>query len=337
MEQDAETKLGEKLKTDFPAGVKVAFYEKENTEAKRQAIEWAANENAIGIEKGGKVTADSLTFGKAFSDDLDMKTTLGELGNVLKSALAKAGGGADDDPAKIRVLAIFSHGAPDWLGIGKGGKDMGPNSAKALIKSTASSLTSDVNIILYACGTGQNPDDDDGWVKGTMKGGGASGLAGKIRDELAEQGLDQGSVWAHTTTGHPTRNFALREFKASEGKGAAGLAFAGETVFGGVERAQSAAGIMAEVISQGFILDKQWTRFWDLLHKQLEKVMYACYAKANDTLLFNGRNLAEMAPLHPLEVANLIQDFWNDTYWPSQKSKVVNYMIKKLKLKKKSP
>jgi hypothetical protein len=65
--------------------------------------------------------------------------------------------------------------------------------------------------------------------------------------------------------------------------------------------------------------------------------MYSCYAKASTELKYRGASLAESAPVHVLEVAELVKDYWRDKYWPAHRGSVADSLIKRLKLKAGAP
>lgn len=297
----------------------VAFYQATNAEAERRAKEYAKRENALAVS-GMQITAENVTIGAAFSDDMhDVKSALPALSTVLQAAANKAKTKdspqplAGTGPAKIRTLALFSHGSSNWCGVGS---DITRGNAAAMIKKIAPALTKDVNVLLYACNVGRSPSEKESWFKGTMEGGSEESLSAKVRDALVEEGLTESTVWGHTTTGHNTRNWALRVFRGSTGKGSVGEAFAGEFVFGTVERVIAFNQLMFEITDKGYALppdkkDKLETRAM----QRINRLMYDCYREANQKLQYKSTHLAEMAPDYPLEVADIIQEYWDKTYW----------------------
>jgi hypothetical protein len=341
--EKAEIEFGRKLWASFPAGIAVAFYDKNEPEAVNRSKDWAARENAI-ASKSKTITAKNLVFGKAFPDSFDIKTTLPALGKVLASASTRAGKPKGiqplpgTGPSRIRLLATFSHGAPGWLGIGSG---ITKRKVASLVKSIAPNLTQDVNVILYACSSARAPSEKEDWFKGTMKPGGAKSLGGLIRDALLKEGAKQASVWGHQTVGHMTRNFALRVFYASHGSGAAGESYAGEFVFGVIEEVIALNEVIEEITTKkGYNIEQaQMPALQAEVYKRLSgnglgSLFYKCYSEANRKVKYRGVNLAEMAPVDPVGVSGVIENYWKKTYWPGKKSSLADALIKKFRLKK---
>ena len=329
---DPETVLGTRLVKDFASGIAVAFYAPmpyDKEAAEKAAKDWAGREMALAV-KGNAVTAANAVFGDAMSEDKHaLVATLKAMATMLKSAVAKAppdpagpmppGAG----PTTVRTLAVFAHGTTNWCGLGS------ITSAKAasIIKDIAPTLAPNVNVILYSCNAGRNPDDSEEWVKGTMRPGGAKSLAAATRDALIAEGKG-GSVWGHTTTGHVTTNFALREFDTTSGKGSEGASFVARYVFTGGDKVVLATELLDAVIAQGYELTSPNASVTaDAL---VEAEMYRGYAAANDDLTFAGGKLAESAPVHPVEIGKQIKEYWTKTHWPARKSKAVAALIKRL-------
>jgi Domain of unknown function (DUF4157) len=334
---DPEKELGEKLISQFPTGVAVAFYDSNLAEAERRAQDWATDQNSVGI-KGAKVQADKLVFGKAIPDTHEIKTTLPALAGVLAAAVAKVpsagkSGSAKGNPSKIRLLAIFSHGTPTWCGIGGGLTD---TNAAATIKAIAPVVSPDLKVLLYSCSGALGPTEEETWIKGTLQGGGQGSVASRIRDAMVEEGIAQGEVWGHTTVGHVSENFALRYFTASSGKGEEGLAYAGNRVWGMSERINFLVQLQKIAENKGYVIDnKNSKKFFAEAAKATNLLMYACYAKANKTETYNGRNLAIAAPMNPAEVAAVIQKLWLSSYWTDEKKEgLAEKVIKAAALKK---
>ncbi|MGH4008700.1 MAG: DUF4157 domain-containing protein [Pseudonocardiaceae bacterium] len=323
---DPEAVLGQRLVRDFPSGVAVAFYApmpSEKEEARNAAEKWAIRESALGI-RGKAVTAANIVFGGAIPDaEHPLAATLQALGRVLTAAVSKASPvpGGPTPPGMgaptVRTLAIFAHGTSDWCGLGA----ITSSTAASVIKKIAPTLAPDVTVVLYSCNAGRDPDASEEWVKGTMRGGGAKSLAARTRDALIAEGKG-GSVWGHTTTGHVTENFALREFSTTSGKGSAGTSFVASYVFTGPDKVETASELLDGVIAQGYEVTSP--RAQANAEAVIEDQMYRCYAVANRELLFKGGKLAESAPIHPVEVGKAIKDYWTTTYWPANKSKAVD-------------
>jgi hypothetical protein len=334
-EAEAQRALGERLWKDFPQGVNVAFYQESNDEAKRRAVDWAAREHALGL-KNSKLTASNLVFDKAVSDSHDLGSTLAGISSVLKAATATPPAGttptAGMGPEKVRALAIFSHGTSDWCGLGS----ITTGNAAAKAKAIAPALATNVNVLLFTCNAARGQSENEEWVKGTMEGGGADSLAGVIRDALLAEGIQYSTVWGHTTTGHVSENFALREFFGASGKGAAGYSYVSTFIFTGKERDAAVVDLQMAVTAKGYAIDDP-TKFVASANAALTNVMYFCYADAHSKIPVDGAKLGEAAPMHPHEVADVVKQHWRDTYCPGKKDKTADALIKSLKLKKSAP
>jgi|GEM_PF-6600699 len=319
---DPEAALGKRLTTDFPSGIALAFYAPmpdANEEAQKAAQKWATRESALGI-RGKNVTAANARFGEAMSEtDHPLIATVQALSSMLSAALAKAppatGGPLPPGigPGRVRTLAVFAHGTTDWCGLGS----ITSSHAASIIKAIAPTLAPDVQVILYSCNAGRDPDASEDWVGGTMRPGGAKSLAAVTRDALIAEGLTGGSVWGHTTTGHVTENFALRVFDASTGKGTQGESFVMRYAFTGPDKVTATAELLAGVVDEGYEITSP--KGSANAAAAVENEMYRCYAAANADLRFKGDKLAESAPVHPVEVGKQIKDYWTSTYWPKRK------------------
>ena len=327
---DPELTLGQQLVRDFPSGIALAFYAPMpyNKEAAQvSATQWAAREKALAI-KGKAVKAANVAFGQAMSDDdHPLTATVQAIGTMLTSAVAKAPPNPalppNLGPTTVRTLAVFAHGTTDWCGLGS----ITSSKAASIIKAIAPNLAPNVNVILYSCNAGRNPDDSEEWVKGTMQPGGNKSLAAITRDALIAEGKT-GTVWGHTTTGHVTENFALREFDATAGKGSAGTSFVSTYVFGGGYRVSLIVELAAALLAQGLSLTSP--KAMDEIESAAELEMYRGYAAANKDLTFAGGKLAESAPVHPVEVGNAIKAYWDTTHWPARRHKAIEALAKSL-------
>jgi hypothetical protein len=328
---DPEVVLGGRLVNDFPSGVALAFYAPmpaDKEEARNAAQKWAGREQALGI-KGSDVTAKNAVFGAAMSDaDHPLVATLQAIGRMLTAAVAKAPAQLigplqpGTGPATVRTLAIFAHGGSTWCGLGA----ITSARAASIIKSIAPALASHVDVILYSCNAGREPDASEDWVKGTMRPGGKTSLAAVTRDALIAEGKS-GSVWGHTTTGHTSENFALREFATSSGAGSEGESFVARHVFTEADKLATAGELLDAVRALGYEISPRGATKADAA---VENEMYRCYAEANARLTFSGGKLAESAPVHPGAVGKQIKDYWTTTYWPARKSTAVDALVKEL-------
>ena len=328
---DPEVVLGERLVKDFPSGIALAFYAPmpyEQEEARNAAQRWAGREQALGIN-GADVKAENAVFGAAMSDDdHPLVATIQAIGRMLTAAVAKAPSNPvgpllpGTGPATVRTFAIFAHGGSDWCGLGS----ITSARAASIIKSIAPALAANVNVILFSCNAGREPDASEDWVKGTMRPGGKSSLAAVTRDALVAEGRS-GSVWGHTTTGHTSENFALREFATSSGAGSEGESFVARYVFTEADKLTTAGELLDDVRALGYEVSPRGATKADAV---VENEMYRCYAEANRTLTFSGGKLAESAPVHPAAVGKQIKDYWTGTYWPTHKSEAVNALAREL-------
>jgi hypothetical protein len=187
-------------------------------------------------------------------------------------------------------------------------------------------------------------------VTTTMSAGGEDSLAARIRDALVEAGKTRATVWGHTEQGHTTRNPSLRRFDAHMGKGTKGSSYVGETVFGTIHEILSLGHLEATLRGLGFAIGApQQEALRRAARKQLRRLWYLCYVRANikvpvrtvggkrvieNNLTFRGANLSEMAPTHPLEVADIVRRYWSNVCWSQAKrEKAARELAKELRLK----
>ena len=334
---DPETEMGKNIITSSPDGLKIGIYDHNEGEMKRKSNDWALAENAIGFE-GIKpdVKLTNLVFGKAISDENNSGKAINTISTIAKTCVDKANklsGVTSGDQYKIKTLAFFAHGTEGWCSI----TPISGNEGKKLVKNVAASLKNDVDIIIYACSVANSPSEiHDDWDKGTMDAGGKDSMAEGVRDELFDQNITSGKVWGHTTVGHVTRNFALRYFK-SDSKDTAGLSYVSEYVFTPYDEYLIRQEVINQLTTDGFdptAIDTEKLISYQI--KNLRKHFYKCYAQANDKLKYNQRNLAEAAPNHPLEVAKIINNYWDTAYWPEIKTTYIAKIVKHFKLVKAS-
>jgi hypothetical protein len=330
---DPETMLGTLLRGPIYAdGFPLAFYDEGEPEAERRAAEFAAREHALGL-RGKGVTAANIVEGKAIPGVRGIDSTVPAIAKVVGAALAKVPAPPSLPPAsaaapgKVRALAIFAHGTPDWCSVG-----ITSSSAPGVFSAIAPHLSNNVRVILYTCNSGRSPDESEEWVKGTMRGGGGKSMAAVIRDTLADQKIEHGSVWGHSTTGHTSRNFALREFSVDEGKGAKGQAYAAKYIFGDAVWAAARADLAAEINGIGYSVTATDAAFVKATSSILELAFYKGYAQANAKL--TGDNVAEDAPMRPRWNALRVAAYWTLVYWPANKAALAKKVIGAMKLKK---
>ena len=347
---DASTDLGNQLWQEAPAGVNVAIFFAD-PEQKRRAVEWAARERALGAPAARPAVA-ALQFGVALPDDKNLVRQITHLGNILKEAVAVAPKPAgitplpNTGPALIRTLGLFTHGTS--TGISIGGRITNSSVAKVIDK-IAPFLTDDVRIILYGCSSARSADEPSDWVVTTTSGGGAQSLAGKFRDALIAAGKSRATVWGHTQVGHTTRNPSLRVFNAASGKGADGHSFVSETIFGTIYDNAVLDEIESTLGQLGFAIDAALQpKVRAAARKKLRRLRYLCWVRAGirfrtvgkkeikeNNLTFRGGNLSEVAPLYPLDVADLVRGHWTNTCWSqAARERTAKDLARELKLKR---
>lgn len=330
---DPELELGKTLRgPGFSDGYALAFYDENEPETVNKAGEFAARERALGL-KGKGVSAANVVVGKAISGVRDVATTVPAIARVVDAALAKVPADPNLPPAsaaapgKVKALAIFAHGTPDWCSL-----DITTGNAPTIFTTISPHLSSNVRVILYTCNSGRGPAEDEEWVKGTMRGGGEKSLGAVVRDTLADQKLEHGSVWGHSTTGHTSRNFALREFSVDDGKGAEGQSYVAKYVFTASDWTAARADLVQDLTGQGYTVTATDSAFLQATQPVLERMFYGAYAEANRKL--PGENVAEDAPMYPWWNAARVSTYFKDVYWPANRAKVAEKVRQAMKLKK---
>jgi hypothetical protein len=346
--QDPIAALGEALWREAPAGVSVAIYYAD-PEQNRIAIEWAARERAIGPRRA-RIAAAELEFGRAVADGKNLGTQVTQLGAALTAAVSAVPAPTNitplpgTGPTFIRTLALFTHGTRDWISIGGG---LTTKSVGALIRRIAPVLSNDVKILLYGCSSARGQREASDWVRTTTSSGGADSLAARFRDALVDAGKSQATVWGHTEVGHTTRNPSLRWFFAGRGKGADGQSYLDEIVFGALPDALVREEIAETIASRGHAIPElRQDAFRTVAAGHIKRLRYVCYVGAvvrtstvggkttrTTNLTIRGANLPEVAPLYPLEVADVVRRRWSDTCWTAAaRVQAADQLIKELKL-----
>jgi hypothetical protein len=128
---------------------------------------------------------------------------------------------------QVKTLELFCHGEPWGMGMNEsndfsaGGlhntqRGVNPSNIHSFVKGLSGAVTPDVRVSLFACSTGRD-NHEEGYAdwQDHQQGGrqGGKSLAASLSNELGPQA----SVWAHTTAGHTTENFAARVFGADAG------------------------------------------------------------------------------------------------------------------------
>lgn len=349
----AAAAVGRQLLLRAAYGVPVAVYAtgRDEDEFRRQATQWAKREAAVG-PKTAAITAAGLRFGVPIRDPGDLPRLVTDLGAALDAALDAFGTiPVGPPPARgreslIRALALFSHGWGTHVDI-CGGVDEA--NVVALVRQIALRLTPDVKILLFGCSVARGQSETSSEEVTTMSGGGSDSLGGLFRDALLDAQKGEAEVWGHTDIAHTTTNPALRRFSASDGKGAAGKAFAGQIVFGPGERATALKELEQAVAALGHTIPPQTrTQFNQTAAAELETRLYKAYLGAIFTDYPTNRdnrrlledNIAELAPFYPAEVAEIIRDYWAVKYWTAggvNRREAAAAVVAKLSLPRSTP
>ena len=331
---DEKTLLGQQIIDQFPNGLNIAVYDTDETEFENKASEWAVSQNAVGVDskKLDNLSAKNIKFGLAMSDK-NLFNKISKLIEFIKSAVETASTAHNmpyvEDISKINSIAFFSHGSSNWTNV----DPLDPYSGKPadFIKNIAPYLKPNVNIMFYACNVARALNEEHSWTKGTFESGGKGSYNSKIASYLNDQGIDDARVWGHTTTGHVTDNFALRYFSSNSKGQNAGLSYVDEYVFTPYDYYLWREDIKTALLAEGYDI----TKLTDAsIEKFLTPLFYSCYAEANKKLKYNNLNLAMAAPMYPAEVATLINNYWEQTFWPLKKDTLRKMLIKKTKIKK---
>lgn len=314
--EESETALGTTLRgPEHAAGFTLAFYDEDEPEAQKRAADFAARENALGFT-GKKLDAGSVRVGVPIAGVFGVKEIATKMSDIAAAALARVPAAANlppesaAAPGKIKTLAVFAHGTSEWCSLG-----ITTGNAKAIFKGIAARLANNVTVILYTCNSARGVDETESWEKGTMDPGGKGSLGELVRDTLADENVDAATVWGHTTTGHTSRNSALRSFDARDGKGSAGQSFLSEYVFTAAEYAAASSDIVAGMAARGWTVDPADAKFGKAAAAALRKQFRAAYVGFNNAE--KGR-IAEDAPVYPYMTAARIKAFWKDVYWPAE-------------------
>jgi Domain of unknown function (DUF4157) len=332
-QEESETKLGTLLRSpQFAGGYALAFYDEGEPEAQRRAADFATRENALGFSGKGP-SAATAAAGLAIAGVFGIETTTLAIAGIVAAALARVPPPPTVDPAtaaaagKIRTIAIFAHGTPTWCSAG-----VTVGNAAGIFTAIAPKLASNVTVILYTCNSARGTEEDEEWVKGTMDPGGKGSLAELVRDTLLDQKVDAASVWGHTTTGHTSRNPALRVFEARAGKDAPGESYVSKFVFTDTEHAAAAADIATVISELGYSVTATDPKFVAAAARVLRAKFYQAYIQANKNL--EGVNVAEDAPNHPYLTASRVVTYWTEKYWPAQRNDAAKKVVAAMKLKK---
>ncbi len=328
---DPEIDLGEMLLNDYPDGIPVIVYlDNDKAEFKPASLLWAQQHKAVGI-LDKTIAVDQIKVGHAIPHQMEegtgnnartirMDEVIPNFAAILKSSVDKAEIARSlNDPAyvknveapKIKTLALASHGSCyGW------GGNMDTNDVPTFIPAISPYLTNDVNVIMYACGTGTNPGEDYSWYNKTE--GGELSVAAQVRDQLAATNHTEARVWGHLVSGHFLDVWPQRYFDASA-PGQPGVNYF--TYVFGSAIATYAVEVVGELRKLDYLL-------WDTLQvddasqrakESVQDNYYAAYQHAMNTLSYGNSvkgtsELGEMAPVDPDGVAQIIRDHYEASY-----------------------
>ena len=221
-------------------GVTVALYSQYGSnisgaaEFPLQAGIFARNQGAIGLH-GGAVALNAAIPIVKLGDVIESVQSIHRgLLDKHTAAQAQIYGPPAPPPAWTRIanLAIFTHGEKWGMGLNaqnafmRGGlhatgDPLNPPNVQAFVRGLSEAVSSNVRVQLFACLTGGGAHEMNEWgmpPEDQREGAGsfASTLAGALGPDA--------SVYAHTTAGHTTENFAARIFGHDAGGGPEGAA-----------------------------------------------------------------------------------------------------------------
>ncbi|HJU66598.1 MAG TPA: S8 family serine peptidase [Gemmatimonadaceae bacterium] len=350
----ATAALGEQIRKRAPNGVAVAIFGTDESRFRGDATKWAAREEALGVVEGRrkKLVAHQMSLGRPIPCTGKLEDIVNAVGRAIESAVSIDPITLSPLPivfgpeTRIRALALFTHGDIDWVGacqqIRNG--DLG-----RVVKAMSQRLAPDIRVMIYGCQGARDADEPTpAWRRNSMRRGGSSSFCALFRDALLAEGKHNAEVWGHTESGSPTRNFSLRRFRAADGKGADGVPFAGEIVFGPAERKLARDQVEGHVIGLGLDISGATLA---ALHNRADKVveaqMYESYSEQtkvdtvngekvrSDRLTLRGASLGEMAPFYPDEVTAILREYWTNTFWTmEQQRKAAKQVADGLHLKK---
>ena len=336
----ATAALGQQILKRAPNGVAVAIYATDESRFRSDATKWAVREEALGIAEGRrkKLVAHQMSLGRPIPCNGKLQDIVNAVGRAIESAVSIDPITLSPLPivfgpeTRVRALALFTHGDIDWIGacqqIRNG--DLG-----RVVKAMSPRLAPDIRVMIYGCQGARDADEPTpAWRRNSMRRGGSSSFCALFRDALLAEGKGNAEVWGHTESGSPTRNFSLRRFRAADGKGADGIPFAGEIVFGPPERKLARDQVEGNVIGLGYdISGATLAALHDRADTVVEAEMYKSYSEQtkvdivngkkvrSDRLTLRGASLGEMAPFYPDEVTAILREYWTDTFWTMEQQK----------------
>ncbi len=230
--------LLQQIQQRFPQGITVAIVPNFDqgvsgrSEFAAQANIFAQNQGSVGLANG--------------SISLGAPVVIRELGDVVEAIQSIhrgllerwRGAGQTDTSApppawtRIKNLALFSHGESWGAGMNHNNdfsrdgmhnstRGANPSNIEAFARGVSGAVTADVRVQLFACSTGAD-DGRSSYEEWQRPGENARGGGNSMGASLATAMGPQASVYAHTTVGHTTENYAARVFGQEAGAGMGG-------------------------------------------------------------------------------------------------------------------
>jgi|GEM_PF-4786163 len=244
---EVDDALLQDVQTNSPDGFAVSFYADyepktgDAWEFVNQATRFAGSANALGLE-GGSIArgvptpitspADLVEGIRQIHTSLLQRYEAGLtpwMQRVYAAVRSSGNDGLGPDWTKANDVGLFSHGLTDALNLnddeynyneGLHLDSRGQSNIRSFVQGIQGSVTSDVDVQLFACSAGRGTDEDAAWLEHTQdRRMGQNSIAQALSTELGEDA----SVYAHTTAGHTTENYAARVFGAEAGGGEGGL------------------------------------------------------------------------------------------------------------------
>lgn len=222
------------IERDYPEGVTVAIVPNFQrsvdgaAEFTSQARIFASNQGAIGLANGSVARGVPVVI-RELGDAVEA------VQSVHRGLLARSRAPAGRVPAWTRVknLALFSHGESWGMGLNESNDFSGdglhstqrgnnPSNIQAFADALQGAVAGGVRVQLFACSSGADADRSsyEEWTGHTE--GERHGEDSMAASMSGAFGRDA-SVYAHTTVGHTTENYAARVFGAESGGGQGGL------------------------------------------------------------------------------------------------------------------
>ncbi|HCH66656.1 MAG: hypothetical protein CL927_03035 [Deltaproteobacteria bacterium] len=328
---EVEDTLAATLKQNHPDGYTVAFYvhydvqSNNNKEFERQATPYAERTGALGLQGGSVVQGVPIAIreGSEIVEGLNQiylgvrQHFYAGLDPYMQDLMVRldASGieGNGLDWTKANDVSLFCHGMPGGLSTDAGGSyreglhsdTYGQSNIESFVHGVRGATTRDVNVQLFACGAGRGTDEKEAWLEHRQdhRMGQAS-----VAQELSTQLGPKASVFAHTTTGHTTENYAGRVFGAEAGGGQGGLHL--------FDRLFPETFIQSELIRLHPTLDPAQRA---MQHHTLRERMWAHYRGSIGTNVPVSRFGARMGQLmfqDPARAAKLLQGEWQAANGP---------------------